>query len=168
MAKNRLVSLCTSWSLRYPPCLISLITNKLAANSVTIADFIVIPTCFFFSAWGRKMVDPSHTVFFLFAEGLSDLFSFAKLMIIDELELQGSMGLKTTPSRFETKVPWVPSLVLYSTLTQFFFLGCSTLSTRTYLLVTQEWKKQLVFATYGFVYVAFIFQGSYSLINIAI
>ena len=94
MAKNRLVSLCTSWSLRYPPCLISLITNKLAANSVTIADFIVIPTCFFFSAWGRKMVDPSHTVFFLFAEGLSDLFSFANLMIIDELELQGSMGLK--------------------------------------------------------------------------
>lgn len=47
MAKNRLVSLCPSWSLRYPPCLISLITNKLAANSVTIADFIVIPTCFF-------------------------------------------------------------------------------------------------------------------------
>ena len=168
MAKNRLVSLCTSWSLRYPPCLISLITNKLAANSVTIADFIVIPTCFFFSAWGRKMVDPSHTVFFLFAEGLSDLFSFAKLIIIDELELQGSMGLKTTPSRFETKVSWVPSLVLYSTLTQYFFLGCSTLSTRTYLLVTQEWKKQLVFAMYGFVYVAFIFQGSYSLINIAI
>lgn len=40
------------------------------------------------------MVDPSHTVFFLFAEGLSDLFSFANLMIIDELELQGSMGLK--------------------------------------------------------------------------
>lgn len=51
------------------------------------------------------MVDPSHTVFFLFVEGLSDLFSFAKLMIIDELELQVSMGLKTTPSRFETKVP---------------------------------------------------------------
>ena len=121
MAKNRLVSLCTSWSLRYPPCLISLITNKLAANSVTIADFIVIPTCFFFSAWGQKMVDPSHTLFFLFVEGLSDLFSFAKLMITDELELQGSMGLKTTPSRFETKVPWVPSMVLYSTLTQFFF-----------------------------------------------
>ena len=47
------------------------------------------------------MVDPSQTVFFLFA----DLFSFAKLIIIDELELQGSMGLKTTPSRFETKVP---------------------------------------------------------------
>lgn len=45
------------------------------------------------------MVDPSHTVFFLFVEGLSDLLSFAKLMIIDELELQGSMGLKTTPSR---------------------------------------------------------------------
>lgn len=78
------------------------------------------------------MVDPFAHGFFLFAEGLSDLFSFAKLMIIDELELQGSMGLKTKPSRFETK------LVLYSTLTQFFFLGCSTLSTRTYLLVTQE------------------------------
>lgn len=167
MAKNRLVSLCTSWSLRYPPCLISLITNKLAANSVTIADFIVIPTCFL----SRREVEKWSTLrtrfFFLFAEGLSDLFSFAKLMIIDELELQGSMGLKTTPSRFETKVPWVPSLVLYSTLTQFFFLGCSTLSTRTYLLVTQEWKKQLVFAMNGFVYVAFIFQGSYSLINIA-
>ena len=162
MAKNRLVSLCTSWSLRYPPCLISLITNKLAANSVTIADFIVIPTCFFSRREVEKWSTPLHTVFLLFAEGLSDLFSFAKLMIIDELELQGSMGLKTTPSRFETK------LVLYSTLTQFFFLGCSILSTRTYLLVTQEWKKQLVFAMYGFVYVAFIFQGSYSLINIAI
>ena len=162
MAKNRLVSLCTSWSLRYPPCLISLITNKLAANSVTIADFIVIPTCFFSRREVEKWSTPSHTVFFLFAEGLSDLFSFAKLMIIDELELQRSMGLKTKPSRFETK------LVLYSTLTQFFFLGCSTLSTRTYLLVTQEWKKQLIFAMYGFVYVAFIFQGSYSLINIAI
>lgn len=162
MAKNRLVSLCTSWSLRYPPCLISLITNKLAANSVTIADFIVIPTCFFSRREVEKWSTPLHTVFLLFAEGLSDLFSFAKLMIFDELELQGSMGLKTTPSRFETK------LVLYSTLTQFFFLGCSTLSTRTYLLVTQEWKKQLVFAMYGFVYVAFIFQGSYSLINIAI
>lgn len=162
MAKNRLVSLCTSWSLRYPPCLISLITNKLAANSVTIADFIVIPTCFFSRREVEKWSTPLHTVFLLFAEGLSDLFSFAKLMIIDELELQRSMGLKTKPSRFETK------LVLYSTLTQFFFLGCSILSTRTYLLVTQEWKKQLVFAMYGFVYVAFIFQGSYSLINIAI
>lgn len=121
MAKNKLVSLCTSWSLRYPPCLISLITNKLAANSVTIADFIVIPTCFF----SRREVEKWSTLrtrfFFLFVEGLSDLLSFAKLMIIDELELQGSMGLKTTPSRFETKVPWVPSLVLYSTLTQFFF-----------------------------------------------
>lgn len=167
MAKNRLVSLCPSWSLRYPPCLISLITNKLAANSVTIADFIVIPTCFFLGVRSKNGRPFAHG-FFLFAEGLSDLVSFAKLMIIDELELQGSMGLKTTPSRFETKVPWVPSLMLYSTLTQFFFLGCSTLSTRTYLLVTQEWKKQLVFATYGFVYVAFIFQGSYSLINIAI
>lgn len=90
MAKNRLVSLCTSWSLRYPPCLISLITNKLAANSVTIADFIVIPTCFFSRREVEKWSTPSHTVFFLFAEGLSDLFSFAKLMIIDELELQGS------------------------------------------------------------------------------
>lgn len=115
MAKNRLVSLCTSWSLRYPPCLISLITNKLAANSVTIADFIVIPTCFFSRREVEKWSTPLHTVFLLFAEGLSDLFSFAKLMIFDELELQGSMGLKTTPSRFETK------LVLYSTLTQFFF-----------------------------------------------
>lgn len=167
MAKNRLVSLCPSWSLRYPPCLISPITNKLAANSVTIADFIVIPTCFF----SRREVEKWSTLrtrFFFVCWRFKRPFFPAKLMIIDELELQGSMGLKTTPSRFETKVPWVPSLVLYSTLTQFFFLGCSTLSTRTYLLVTQEWKKQLVFAMYGFVYVAFIFQGSYSLINIAI
>lgn len=65
MAKNRLVSLCTSWSLRYPLCLISLITNKLAANSVTIADFIVIPTCFF----SRREVEKWSTLrtrFFFF------------------------------------------------------------------------------------------------------
>ena len=138
MAKNRLVSLCTSWSLRYPPCLISLITNKLAANSVTIADFIVIPTCFF----SRREVEKWSTLrtrfFFLFVEGLSDLFSFAKLMIIDELELQVSMGLKTTPSRFETKVPWAVQVWCYIRRWHNFFFSVIRLCQRE---LTYWWHK---------------------------
>lgn len=168
MAKNRLVSLCTSWSLRYPPCLISLITNKLAANSVTIADFIVIPTCFFFPAWGRKMVDPSHTVFFFVCWRFKRPFFFCKAHDYWRTWAAGKHGTKNNAISFWNKSTLSSKFGVIFDVDTFFFLGCSTLSTRTYLLVTQEWKKQLVFATYGFVYVAFIFQGSYSLINIAI
>lgn len=163
MAKNRLVSLCPSWSLRYPPCLISLITNKLAANSVTIADFIVIPTCFF----SRREVEKWSTLrkrFFFVCWP----FFFCKAHYYWRTWAAGKHGTKNNAISFWNKSTLSSKFGVIFDVDTIFFLGCSTLSTRTYLLVTQEWKKQLVFATYGFVYVAFIFQESYSLINIAI
>ena len=167
MAKNRLVSLCTSWSLRYPPCLISLITNKLAANSVTIADFIVIPTCFF----SRREVEKWSTLrtrFFFVCWRFKRPFFFCKARDYWRTWAAGKHGTKNNAISFWNKSTLSSKFGVIFDVDTIFFLGCSTLSTRTYLLVTQEWKKQLVVATYGFVYVAFIFQGSYSLINIAI
>lgn len=102
MAKNRLVSLCTSWSLRYPPCLISLITNKLAANSVTIADFIVIPTCFF----SRREVEKWSTLrtrFFFVCWRFKRPFFFCKAHDYWRTWAAGKNGTKNNAISFWSK-----------------------------------------------------------------
>ena len=121
MAKNRLVSLCTSWSLRYPPCLISLITNKLAANSVTIADFIVIPTCFF----SRREVEKWSTLrtrFFFVCWRFKRPFFFCKAHDYWRTWAAGKHGTKNNAISFWNKSTLSSKFgVIFDVDTIFFF-----------------------------------------------